>query len=76
MLYTSRKKLNGLVHRMSKDIINKDLAHAFKMLKSAGLTIRVAQMDDEKRPQVDDDKDPRRINVVVVGGRVLRCWVG
>lgn len=72
----SRKQLNGLVHRMSNEIKGKMLAHAFKMLKSEGLVLRIAELDGEKLTFVNNEKDPRRINVQIVDGRVQRCWIG
>lgn len=76
MNYTSKKRLNSLVHRMSKRVKGLQLAHAFKLLKSNGIRLRIAEMDGEKYPRPMGDKEHDRINVQIEGGRVVRCWIG
>ena len=71
----SRRKLNGLAHRVSKDILNKPLQQAFVMIRREGMSIRVQSLDDEVFTH-DNESDPLRINVVVVGGIVRKSFVG
>jgi len=73
---TSRKKQNGLVHRMSTEIKGKQLAHAFKLLRTEGLTLWISDLDGVRREDPNKDKDPDRINVQVKDGCVLQCWIG
>ena len=71
----SRRRLNSLAHRVSKDVIGKTLAHAFVIaVKREGLSLHVAQIDDTKNPATDSD--PSRINVSVSGSIVQKSWVG
>lgn len=71
----SRRKLNGLTHRVSKTITGVTLAEAFVVVRREGLVFRVARMDGEAR-RYDGEKNPRRINVDVNEGVVRSAWVG
>jgi hypothetical protein len=62
---------------MSVEIKGLILAHAFKKLKSNGITLRVVELDGHVREFPHSrDKENNRINVKVELGRVTRCWIG
>lgn len=72
----SRRKLNSLTHRVSKDVLGTMLAQAFVLAKREGLTLRVVNLDGEQISVVDPDSDPMRINVNVSESVVRKSWVG
>lgn len=76
MKNTSKKKATGNVHKLSKEIMGKELSHAFKMLRTAGIEIRVIDIDGVKVRAEIIEKDPNRICVQVINGYVKRSWIG
>jgi hypothetical protein len=71
----SRKKLNGLTYRVSKQVVGKVLAQAYVMIRREGLIFHIARFDNEVR-SCCSKKEHRRINVRVVDGMVRSAWVG
>lgn len=72
----SRKKLNGLTHRVSKSLLGTTLAEAFVIItRREGLDFHLARLNGEARAR-NDEKNPRRINIDVNEGIVKSAWVG
>jgi hypothetical protein len=70
------KRLEGhsLAARMSKEIVNVTLAHAFIMAKTAGIQFHVAKYEGIPSSSFLE-KGIETINVVVVKGLIRKSWV-
>jgi len=67
------RQLDGraLAVRISQEVIGMMLAHAYMLVKSAGLHLRINKFDGVPRPAGSDDA----VNVDVVDGYIKKSWV-
>lgn len=72
---SSAKRMKDLAKKVSEEIGGLVLAHAYIVVKSAGLSFKIFKLDNETYQQ-SADKDPHRINVEVRSGIVRKAWVG
>lgn len=74
---STKKKDNGLTHKLSKEICSLTLAHAYVIVvRREKLRLRVVSFNGVDHHPSSDEQDPLRINVCVVAGLIQRAWVG
>jgi len=73
------KKLVSIALNLTKEIVNKQLAHAFVIVKREFFTLRVRSVEENVvffADKYDDEFNIKRINVVVNDGYVKKAWFG
>lgn len=75
----AKKKLSMLSKTISREVLNKLLAHAFIIVKRDGFILNVSSIDGEEFNRDENffkELNDKRINVIVVKGLVKKSWIG
>lgn len=76
--YITKKQLNNIAYRTSKNILGKMLSQAFVIVRKEGLELRIASIDKDHRTYKTDDegRNPLRLNVNVKNSVITSVHIG